>query len=94
MDVSLISSGIAEGWTRDGQGGVTGSGETLPDGSEILQVDTYPLMIYAAAAVQELNRKLASELRAKDAELQALKASVAELQTAVRRLAQTAQEKD
>ncbi len=33
---------------------VQGSGELLPDGSEILQVDTYPLTIYAAAAVQEL----------------------------------------
>ncbi len=34
---------------------VKGSGEFLPDGSEILQVDTYPLTIYSAAAVQELN---------------------------------------
>ncbi len=33
---------------------VQGSGEFLPDGSEILQVDTYPLTIYSAAAVQEL----------------------------------------
>ncbi|MBJ7425186.1 MAG: hypothetical protein JHD23_11930, partial [Akkermansiaceae bacterium] len=30
---------------------------TLPDGSEILQVDTYPLTIYSAAAVQELHRE-------------------------------------
>ena len=36
---------------------VKSSGETLPDGSEILQVDTYPLIIYSAAAVQELHRK-------------------------------------
>jgi hypothetical protein len=36
---------------------VKGSGETLPDGSEILQVDTYPLTIYSAAAVQELHRE-------------------------------------
>ena len=35
---------------------VRGSGERLPDGSEILQVDTYPLTIYSAAAVQELHR--------------------------------------
>lgn len=35
------------------------SGEFLPDGSEILQVDTYPLTIYAAAAIQELTHKLA-----------------------------------
>jgi predicted RNase H-like nuclease (RuvC/YqgF family) len=29
----------------------------MPDGSPILQVDTYPLTIYAAAAVQELHRE-------------------------------------
>jgi len=33
---------------------VQGSGEFLADGSEILQVDTYPLIIYSAAATQEL----------------------------------------
>lgn len=37
---------------------VKSSGEKLPDGSEILQVDTYPLTIYSAAAIQELNQKL------------------------------------
>lgn len=37
------------------------SGEFLPDGSEILQVDTYPLTIYAAAAVQELNQKVGEQ---------------------------------
>jgi hypothetical protein len=36
---------------------VKGSGEALPDGSEILQVDTYPLTIYSAAAIQELHRE-------------------------------------
>jgi hypothetical protein len=36
---------------------VKSSGETLPDGSPILQVDTYPLTIYSAAAVQELHRE-------------------------------------
>jgi hypothetical protein len=36
---------------------VKGSGQKLPDGSEILQVDTYPLTIYSAAAVQELHRE-------------------------------------
>jgi hypothetical protein len=35
---------------------VKSSGERLPDGSEILQVDTYPLTIYAAAGVQALHR--------------------------------------
>jgi len=44
---------------------VKGSGEMLPDGSEILQVDTYPLTIYSAAAIQELHQ----QLRAKDAEI-------------------------
>ena len=36
---------------------VKSSGEKLPDGSEILQVDTYPLTIYSAAAIQELHRE-------------------------------------
>jgi hypothetical protein len=37
---------------------VQGSGETLPDGGEILQVDTHPLTIYSAAAVQELHAEI------------------------------------
>jgi hypothetical protein len=36
---------------------VKGSGQLLPDGSEVLQVDTYPLTIYSAAAIQELHRE-------------------------------------
>lgn len=48
---------------------VQGSGEFLPDGSEILQVDTYPLTIYSAAAIQELH----GEMLAKDIEIAALK---------------------
>ena len=36
---------------------VKSSGEKLPDGSEILRVDTYPLTIYSAAAIQELNQE-------------------------------------
>lgn len=36
---------------------VQSSGEKLADGSSILQVDTYPLTIYSAAAVQELHRE-------------------------------------
>ena len=47
---------------------VKGSGERLADGSEILQVDTYPLTIYATAAIQELNQKLADELLRRDTE--------------------------
>jgi hypothetical protein len=37
---------------------VKGSGDKLPNGDEILQVDTYPLTIYSAAAVQELHHAL------------------------------------
>jgi hypothetical protein len=40
---------------------VKGSGEKLPDGNEILQVDTQPLTIYSAAAVQELSQKVAAD---------------------------------
>ncbi|MBI5384885.1 MAG: tail fiber domain-containing protein [Verrucomicrobia bacterium] len=50
---------------------VQGSGERLADGSEILQVDTYPLTIYSAAAVQELNQKvehLSGELKRREVE--------------------------
>lgn len=49
---------------------VKSSGEKLPDGSEILQVDTYPLTIYTAAAVQELKREL-EQTRMENARLQA-----------------------
>ena len=48
---------------------VRGSGERLADGSEILQVDTYPATITALAAIKELSAKL----REKDAELAELK---------------------
>jgi hypothetical protein len=51
---------------------VQGSGEELPDGSEILQVDSYPLTVYAAAAVKELHQRV----RARDAEVAALKDEV------------------
>ena len=33
-------------------------GDRLPGGEAILQVDTYPLTIYSAAAIQELSQKL------------------------------------
>lgn len=46
---------------------VKSSGERMADGSEILQVDTYPLTIYSAAAVQELHREN-QELRSRLAE--------------------------
>ncbi len=34
------------------------SNETLDDGSHIMQVDTYPLIIYSAAAIKELHTRL------------------------------------
>jgi len=46
------------------------SGEKLANGDDVLQVDTYPLTIYSAAAVQELNRKVEAQ-RAENAELKA-----------------------
>jgi hypothetical protein len=47
---------------------VQASGEKLADGGEILQVDTYPLTIYSAAAIQELRREL-QEQRDENAQL-------------------------
>ena len=44
------------------------SGELMADGSPILQVDTYPLTIYTAAAVQELQRSQ-QNLQAENAQL-------------------------
>lgn len=58
---------------------VQSSGEVLPDGSSILQVDTYPLVIYSAAAVQELNREnrvLKERLAAQEGRLNRLEAIV------------------
>jgi hypothetical protein len=66
---------------------VQSSGEKLSDGDAILQVDTYPLTIYSAAAIQELNHKLAGELKRRDAENAALKQNVEELKSLVRTLA-------
>jgi alpha-tubulin suppressor-like RCC1 family protein len=50
---NVIAQEFAEVFPDD----VKSSGELLPDGSPILQVDTYPLTIYTAAAVQELHRQ-------------------------------------
>ena len=52
---------------------VKGSGEKLPDGSEILQVDTYPATITALAAIKELN----AQAHAKEAEIAELKQRLA-----------------
>jgi len=60
---------------------VKSSGEKLADGSEILQVDTYPLTIYSAAAVQELNRKVEERSRRLETENAKLQQKNAELET-------------
>jgi len=62
------------------------SGEKLASGDDILQVDTYPLTIYSAAAIQELNRKLEAQAREKDAHINTLEKEVWELKQAVKRL--------
>lgn len=58
---------------------VRGSGERLPDGSEFLQVDTYPATITALAAIKELNAKL----REKDAEIAELRARLERIEQRV-----------
>lgn len=58
---------------------VQSSGESLPDGSPILQVDTYPLVIYSAAAVKELHREntaLKERLASQEERLRRLEALV------------------
>jgi hypothetical protein len=62
---------------------VKSSGETFPDGSPMLQVDTYPLTIYSAAAVQELNAKL----KARDAEVAELKKRLERIEAVLQRQA-------
>lgn len=58
---------------------VKGSGEYLPDGAEILQVDTYPLTIYSAAAIQELHADTRARVAAVDARLAGQDAALAAL---------------
>jgi len=59
---------------------VKSSGEKLPDGSEILQVDTYPLTIYSAAAIQELRRETREQLAEKDKQIKALNERIVKLE--------------
>ncbi len=57
------------------------SGDVLEDGERILNVDTHPLTIYSAAAIQELDDKVEAEvsaLRAENAELHAALAEMAQ----------------
>ncbi len=65
---------------------VKGSGERLPDGSEILQVDTYPLTIYSAAAIQELRADTNRRIAEKDAEIATLTERLARLETTIKQL--------
>ncbi len=69
--LNVVAQEFAEVFPAD----VQSSGEKLPDGSAILQVDTYPLTIYSAAAVQELHTKL----KQKDAEIAAMKKETGDL---------------
>jgi hypothetical protein len=63
---------------------VKSSGEKLPNGESILQVDTYPLTIYSAAAIQELNQKVDSENATLRAENAALKLRLEKLEQLIR----------
>ncbi len=69
---------------------VQSGGDKLADGSEILQVDSYPLTIYSAAAVQELHRLV----KQKDAEIADLKARLERVEAMIARTSvQTSGEK-
>jgi hypothetical protein len=73
--LNVIAQEFAEVFPED----VKSSGETLPDGSPILQVDTYPLTIYSAAAVQELakeNEKLKKQLAEQEARIKRIEAAL------------------
>jgi len=73
--LNVIAQDFAEVFPDD----VKSSGEKLPDGSPILQVDTYPLTIYSAAAVQELakeNEQLKKQLAEQELRLKKLEALI------------------
>jgi hypothetical protein len=74
---NVIAQEFAEVFPAD----VKNSGEVMADGSPILQVDTYPLIIYSAAAVQELNQenqKLKKQLADQEKRLRKLEALLGE----------------
>ena len=50
---------------------VKDSGEKLPSGESILQVDVHPMMIYAVAAIQQLRAEKDAEIARLRAEKQA-----------------------
>jgi hypothetical protein len=62
---------------------VKSSGEKLTNGEEILQVDSYPLTIYSAAAVQELH----TMAKDKDAEIAGLKERISRIEVVLAKLA-------
>jgi hypothetical protein len=65
---------------------VKGSDERLPDGGEILQVDTYPLTIYTAASVQELSALVEKQGRVmsdQSEEIANQRARITDLQTRI-----------
>ncbi len=59
---------------------VQGSGEYLPNGEEILQVDPFPLTIYAAAGVQELHKRIQEQQK----RIQSLETRIESLEAAIR----------
>jgi hypothetical protein len=67
---------IAQDFAQVFPDSVQPSGETLKDGQPILQVDTYPALIHALAAIQELH----TLVKEKDSENQALQKQIAILQ--------------
>jgi hypothetical protein len=58
---------------------VKAGSDTLADGSEILQVDTSPLIVYSAAAVQELSQ----QVKARDARIAELERRLEKLEQLV-----------
>jgi hypothetical protein len=57
---------------------VKSSGEKLPDGSEILQVDPWPLTIYSVAAIQELHAKYNAETAKLKSEISDLRSQISD----------------
>lgn len=75
---------IAQEFAKVFPDAVTPSGDTLPNGEKILQVDTYPATIHAIAAINELHR-LANE---KSARITALEQANRSLESRLERLEQ------
>ena len=75
---------------------VQSSGEKLSYNEDILQVDTYPLTIYTAAAIQELHivvkeraaavLELHEIVKEKDTEIELLKARLSKMETMMAKL--------